>query len=125
MTPRRWKRLFARIVLWAGIVAAFVLLFSLVETTWSVYTKERQARQAHLDEAQTLSELEGRQQSLTTRISELGTSRGIEEQVRDRYDVAKSGEQVIILTNTPNDKGSAGRNSSLSFWGRFLSWFSW
>ncbi len=126
MTPRAWKRIFSRIVLWAGIVLALALLLYFASVTWRVYTKERQARQAHLDEVGALSTLQARQQFLTAELNALGTSRGVERVIRERYDVAKNGEQVLILTNSPRGTaGSAGNASPQSLWDRILGWFSW
>ena len=124
MTPRAWKRLFARILVWAGIILGLILLFLLVRSTWSVYGKEREAAQAHADQAQALAELDARQKSLTAEVDSLDTARGVEAEVRDRYPVAKSGEEVIVLTDNPN---AAGATSTLpaGLWATFVSWFSW
>ncbi|MBI3573759.1 hypothetical protein HY090_01805 [Candidatus Kaiserbacteria bacterium] len=126
MTPRAWKRLFARIVLWSGIVTALVVLFFLASATWRVYTKEREVRSAHLDEAEELASLTARKDALTVQLDKLNTSRGIEEEVRDRYPVAKTGEEVIVLTDTPAASSENTASSSPpGFWASISGWFSW
>ena len=124
MTPRAWKRLFARSVLWAGIVLGLVLLFFVGRATWSVYTKERVAAEAHANEAQALAELTARQKSLSAQMGTLDTPQGMEAEVRERYKVAKTGEEVIVLTDNPN-AGGATTTPRQGLWEHFLSWFSW
>jgi cell division protein FtsB len=45
--------------------------------------------------------LEERREILQERIDYLTGERGVEEEVRQQFDVAKPGEQVIILTGEP------------------------
>jgi len=47
-------------------------------------------------------ELEMRAQALQTQVEYLENERGIEEELRNRFDVAKEGEQVIILLEDTN-----------------------
>lgn len=57
-------------------------------------TKERlEAKQAELDA------LEERADTLETKVRYLEDERGVEEELRSRFDVAKEGEDVIILVD--------------------------
>lgn len=119
MTPRAWKRLFARTVLWVGIIVAFGLLFFLGLNTWTMYTKNEEAAKAHFEEADQFVELVARKKALSEKLDALDTPRGVEAEVRETYPLARSGEEVIVLTDT---KGSA-TSSSQSGWGPWR-WFS-
>lgn len=46
-----------------------------------------------------LQELQQRAQLLEAKVDYLDNERGIEEELRNRFDVAKEGEQVVILLN--------------------------
>jgi cell division protein FtsB len=123
MTPKQWKRLFARGTLWGGIIVAAVLVVLLAQTTWHVYGTEREARQAHMAEQEALDELTARQKALSEEIDSLGSPRGMEAEVRQRYPVAKSGEEVIILTDPQKTASTSVSATSTSWWNTFLSWF--
>lgn len=82
-----------------------------------------------------LQKLEERAQSLETKVEYLENERGVEEEIRNRFDVAKEGEQVVILIDpkkegeTEASKTAAG-NSGMqqdgeieqSFWDFFKFW---
>jgi cell division protein FtsB len=125
MTPRAWKRLFARTVFWVGMAIALVLLFFLGSNTWGMYAKNQEAAKAHYDEANQLSELQTRQKALSVDIDALNTERGVEAQVRETYPLAKSGEEVIVLTNSPQNATDTDEKSSWNPWQWFTGLFSW
>jgi cell division protein FtsB len=125
MTPRAWKRLFSRIVFWIGMAVALVLLFFLGSNTWSMYGKNQEATQASTDEADQLAELQARQEALSADLSALDTERGVDAKVRETYPVAKSGEQVIVLTDNPQAATGTGAQSGWSPWQWLTSLFSW
>ena len=124
MTPRAWKRLFARTVLWAGIVVTAGLLSFLGFNTWTIYTKNEAAAKAHFDEADQLAELTAREKALSAKLDALGTSRGVEAEVRETYPLARSGEEVIVLTDTKSPTTSSSQ-SGWGPWRWFSSLFSW
>ncbi len=81
--------------------AMFVVLIVLVtlagRATWSVYQKEK-ISQVNLDRLQVeISELRGREEYIKSGIDRLGTSRGIEEEIRQKFKVVKDGEAMVIL----------------------------
>lgn len=123
MTPKQWKLLFYRIALWGGIALGCLFALLLGTATWSIYFKEEAARQAHLDEAKRLSDLSTRQQNLSAQIDSLNTQAGVEAEIREKYPLAKSGEEVIVLTNSPASKSASSGSQSL--WQGLLSWLGW
>lgn len=85
-------------------------------------TKDRlEVKQAELDV------LEKRADSLETKVRYLEDERGVEEELRSRFDVAKEGEDVIILVDEPH-KGDgaesidASSDSKPSFFERLKFW---
>ena len=51
-----------------------------------------------------LVELEGRAAALEADVARLESDRGIEAEIRDRYEVAKRGEQVVIVVGEEGDE---------------------
>lgn len=124
MTPRAWKRLFARILLWAALLVAAVLLLFLGTDTWSVYSKNQETANASAAESNQLSELQTRENTLSAQLNALNTARGMDAEMRETYPVAKSGEEVIVLTNTP-PAATGGAKTSGGFWQWLTGLFSW
>lgn len=124
MTPKTWKRLFARTVLWTGFLIGGAILIVLAFATWHVYVKEREARVQHMNEIHALSELSDRKVALTENLQKFDTSRGIEEEVRKRFPVAKPGEEEIMLI-APKPSPKATTTSSTAFWKGLLGWWPW
>ena len=70
---------------------------------WNMYQKSKEAK-ANDDKANaTLSALQTREAGLRSDIERLSTPRGQEEEIRDRFMVAKEGEKVIIITPPKDD----------------------
>ena len=70
---------------------------------WNMYQKSKEAK-ANDDKANAaLSALQTREAGLRSDIERLSTPRGQEEEIRDRFMVAKEGEKVIIITPPKDD----------------------
>jgi cell division protein FtsB len=78
-----------------GLICVFVVLLSFSVFDRYVVSKEMKhkldAKYAELEE------MKLRAQALESKVEYLRDERGIEEELRNRFDVAKEGEQVIIL----------------------------
>jgi len=124
MTPNQWKRLFFRLLIWAGLAVGSVLLLMLGFETWQIYVKERDARAAHMNEARALSELSDREAALTESLKRFDTPRGLEEEVRKRFPVARPGEEAILLV-APAEPDRAAEDTKGGFWERLFGWWPW
>jgi len=86
------------------VIALLLLVVSLL--SMSVYERfgiERDmANRKSVSETE-LEKLSDRKVQLETRVEYLEGERGIEEEIRKNFDVAKEGEQVIILTGTEDE----------------------
>ncbi len=103
--------------------ALCLLLIGIMWNTWDIYQKERTAR-AILEEAETSrKELEVRADTLENDIARLETDGGVEEVVRDRYGVAKKGEEVIVLVDGDKDTDDSTEDER-GWWARFKAFFT-
>ena len=85
------------------IVAAAVLLF-VARGAWGMYQKNLEATEKRNITEEHLSELKQREAELSGDILNLSTDRGVEGEIRDRFMVAKDGENVMIVTDPDAQK---------------------
>ncbi len=125
MSARLWKRLFARFAVWVVLGGLFFLLLIVANSTWHVYQKQREAAREYTLQAEVLSNLEMRNDSLQQKLSALETDRGVEEELRERFSVAKPGEEVIVLVDAKKTAADANAEPHTSIWLSFWRWLSW
>lgn len=114
-----WKRIFySRLTL---VLLAVVLVF-MISGTWGVYQKASLAREQKERLEQELVELEKRRADLEAKLNALTTERGIEEEIRERYSVAKKGESVVVIVDSPEgDAENTHEQSRISAWWKKLT----
>lgn len=101
--------------LYSKVVICILLLISILLSI-SVYHRYITAEEMRgkLDSRRTaLYELEARAQMLRTKVEYLEDERGVEEELRNRFDVAKEGEQVVILINKPGEVNEIESNNEV------------
>lgn len=108
-----WRRL--------GAVLLLLLIALLLRGVWGVYVKERESRVLRLEAEGQLTDLERRENELRADIAELKTDRGIEEELRERYDLAREGEGVVVLVDPPEPEPEL-RPTRFQ---KVKEWFSW
>ena len=79
------------------IVVLLVLVLLLARSSWERFQIEREMAGRADQTAAELDELRERKSDLEERVKYLEGERGIEEEIRKNFDVAKEGEQIIIL----------------------------
>lgn len=99
-----------------SLLILIVIVILLMKGVWDVYGKNRLAAENRRRIDSELKSLTDRESELKTKISSLNTDRGKEEVIRKNLPVAKEGEHVITVVDTPASPSS----TSTSFWER---WF--
>lgn len=80
--------------------------------------KYRKAAEANL------KNLSDREINLTNNLKELGTDTGLDKEIRERFPVAKPGEEVIMIVPGSDDAGTDNNTSSVGgWWNKFLDFF--
>ncbi|HPB60402.1 MAG TPA: septum formation initiator family protein [Candidatus Paceibacterota bacterium] len=79
-----------------AILAVLVLLI-FVRAAWKMYQRDALSRDNLKMAEEQLAALKAREADLQTKIKALETPRGIEEEIRANFSVAKEGEKVISL----------------------------
>jgi len=81
----------------SALAIAFILLILIGKATWGLYVKERESRE-NLDRVEAeLSALTERERRLKEDIARLQTPEGLETEIREQFQVAKPGEQMVVL----------------------------
>ena len=92
------KRKIRRIIFSKTVIGMlFALTILLSFSVFERYTISREMQKKLDDRYAELNALTLRAQTLQTKVKYLGDERGVEEELRSRFDVAKQGEQVVIL----------------------------
>jgi cell division protein FtsB len=89
------------------ILVLLAILILLLEASWGMYEKSVDASDRRDKTLSTEAQYKKRDAELSNDINRLSTERGIEEEIRTRYMVAKDGENVIIV-RTPEEKVGGG-----------------
>ena len=95
-----------------SLLVLFALLLFLAHGVWGAYQKYALTEQLLAEAEQENAKLVDRTSTLQDENARLSTDRGVEEEVRKNFQVAKPGEEVVILldatgsaaTTTPPEK---------------------
>ena len=106
-------RLFARRL---ALLALFVVVLAACSALWDVYNKEKESRiLKHQAEAQ-LYNLDMQQSHLNGEIARLETARGKEELLRENYEMARKGENMIMIIDPPVRAPTVATTTELTKW---------
>lgn len=101
-----------------------VLLVVTLNSTWKMYEKASLAREQKNRLEKELEDLKARELDLQVKIANLKTERGLEEEIRTRFSVAKNGESVVVVVD-PSSGGTSTQDESVigGLWHKFLRLF--
>ena len=97
----------------------FIIFLVIANSTWEVYKKDKIARLNKEDSEKQLADLMVRKEYLAGQLKNLSTERGIEGELRTKYQVTKEGEQelvVVDIATTSQDNLPDGGVKDKSFW---------
>lgn len=110
------------------ILALFVVFILGLDSVWNIYQKEKLSK-ANLDQASLeLNTLKERQAALEHSIGRLATPQGLDEEIRNKFSVAKDGEEVAIIVDRARTAATSSPTASTtspekSLWQKFLDLF--
>ena len=104
----------------ATIFVCGTLLFFLARSVWDVYQKNNLARKERNALLTEIAALEERKEKLESELERLETPRGLEEELRTKFQVSKPGEETVVLIEPRGESASSTRNS---FWEKIKNLF--
>jgi cell division protein FtsB len=107
--------------MWRRVVTIIMLLLVVlaVRGVWGVYKKSQEARVLKIEAQAKLEKLVNREQELRSDIADLRSERGVEAELRERYDLAGEGEGVVVIVDSP----PAPPEPEPTRFQRFKGWF--
>jgi len=104
-----------------GIFALIVLSVLIGNAAVNMYDRYREAH-IRADRAQEeLELLMERKKKLTADLERLSTSRGTEEELRKRFNVAEEGEKIIIIVDPREETQESGLLDQQTIWKKILN----
>lgn len=108
----------------ATLGVLFVLSVIVARGAWQVYQKAAIARAERVEAESSLGELVSRTKGLEESIDRLKSERGVEEEIRQKFTVARSGEEVVIVVDETSKKSKNGASDdTIASWVRFLEFW--
>lgn len=123
--PKQRQKTGRRLYSKAAIVGLTVLIILLVRPTWKIFEKSRESKE-NLKKAQTeLAQLETRERQLASDVAYLRTEHGRDQEIRDKFGVAKNGETMVVIVRDNNESEpvevAARPNFFKRVWSGFIS----
>ena len=106
-------RLFARRL---ALLALFVIVLAACSALWDVYKKEKESRILKNQAEAQLYNLDMQESHLNGEITRLETARGKEELLRENYEMAKEGENMIMIIEPPARAPIVATTTELTKW---------
>jgi cell division protein FtsB len=107
-----------------SIVILLIILFIILRASWGVYAKEKESNQNKTEDQIRLEALQQREEQLSSDILKLETPAGIEQDIRQNFRMAKSGEQLAIILDSNKLSQSPPQQSFWEkIWGGIKSFF--
>ncbi|MDD5068415.1 MAG: septum formation initiator family protein [Candidatus Pacebacteria bacterium] len=125
MLPLEEKRKFRRILY--SKTTLFILclaVFFVARATWGVYQKEKESSQNLAITERRFDELNKRNDYLSGEIKKLSSPGGVEEEIRQKFRVAKAGEQMAVIVDSTAPAPSITDDSGNGWWARLWAWIT-
>jgi cell division protein FtsB len=114
------KRLYSKTTL--AVLLGIMILTA--RGAYSVYQKDQESGAALAVSESQEEALASRAVSIQQDSSRLQTTSGVEEEIRDKFDVAKPGEQVIVIVDATNSVSTTTTKGFMqSFWDSVMGVF--
>lgn len=120
------RKLKSRLFSWPAIAVLLALTIPLGFSVFERYEKERETATKRAERAQELAEHQVRAAALEAKVAYIESERGIEEEIRERYDAVREGERAVVVMAAPAAKAVATSSVSEPMESSFFSWlFFW
>lgn len=108
-----------------ALLIVFLILIVFSYNMIGLVSKERETNRNKITEMNKLEDLRAREANLNKEIDRLNTNEGIEESVREKFQVVKPGEKmVVIVEDAKKDEQPDEGARDHSFWGWIKRLFS-
>jgi len=116
------KRFFSKPV----FLIVLILTVLMVKATINLYIKKLHSSRDLAAVSESVNTMRAREQELNIEIEKLGTQRGVEEEIRKKYSVVKSGEEMVVLVDEktpPSDNNEVSEGFFARTWHKITNLF--
>ena len=113
-------RLFGKRLL---LILLLLLVIVAISGVWKAYRKERESASLRREAEIQLADLAKRKAQLEADITKLNTPRGMEDALREQYLLAKSGENLIIIVDSPTPAPIEATSSVMEWFQKTFTWW--
>ncbi|MBI4136309.1 MAG: septum formation initiator family protein [Candidatus Vogelbacteria bacterium] len=117
---RRRRRMIYSLPVRLGLT---LIIIALAGSIFRLYKKERQVGLERAILLEEVERLRARQRELAAEVEKLTTARGVEEEIREKFNVVKPGEKVISLVTSQTAPTSSSFLPPTSWWQKVMNWF--
>jgi cell division protein FtsB len=100
----------------------FIIVIFLVREVYDIYKKERMSAKSVASVEDNYNDLKNRQNMLKSEIERLNTDKGIEEEIRSKFSVAKPGETVVVVIDNSSSTSTDSESVEKGFWNKIFGW---
>ncbi|MCR4283724.1 MAG: septum formation initiator family protein [Parcubacteria group bacterium] len=111
------RLMYSNVSIFFLLVIFIFFIFSIAD----VYNKSREAIKKNEEVSSELNDIKSKKDYFEAEIDRLNTNAGIEDELRDKFQIAKPGERVIIIVDDKKDdsEDATPRKSLNWFWNIF------
>ncbi len=106
------------------LIILVLILFGVGQGAWRVHKKADIARTERDFVAQSFADITVRTDELQSRLARIKSPTGIEEEIRQKFTVARQGEEVVIIVDENKEKDNNREVPTINFWQRMVLFFS-
>ena len=100
-----------------ALLALFCIVVLFAYNMVGLIRRERETDKNKVAEMNKIEVLRKREQSLSKEIDTLNTKEGVEASVRDKYQVVKPGEKMVVIVDDTQTPPPTDTQTDHSFWG--------
>lgn len=101
----------------------FVLVSFLAQKGWVIHKKAEIARAERIEAKKDLEDLQNRIQTLEASLAQLRSDKGIEQELRQKFTVARPGEEVVVVVDAGDKKSKNSEGEKEGFFQGIVSFF--
>lgn len=103
------------------LISLFIIFILFSISTTRVYFQSKKIYKAKVFKEEQLKKEEEKNKELNQKLADIQTENGIEKQLREKFQIKKEGEEVVVFVN-PKTNNNEESKSSKNFISRFVEW---
>ncbi len=108
------SRVYSRGVLFAILV----LILFLSKGVYDIYGRERESARMRIEAESKMAELAAQKGKLSLEVEKLGSDEGVDEKIRSKFNVAKPGENVVLIVSDATATATSTPGFFASLWAK-------